>query len=195
MNLTIADTSYIITNATLLGYIKDPAHANLYSEPVEFGLFWRLEVKVRDEWIQFAHEWLHYPNLRRWMDLVNQTVSWDEPKDKKSGELIATWYGGNFISGHHEIPQAVLRFVEIQGSKLHLQWRGRCAGYPAGSRNRPEEELPFSIDCWVDFIGVSVGVPADSINSKCDLLMQYLEPSDFIVPIDDLSPFTPRPFD
>ena len=137
VRLTVGDTEYTIKEATLAVWVANPEQSK------ESKLIWNLEVEA-EGWVGFYCEGLHHPNVQQWPQIVGRVVSWDDPINSDSGEMNGSWYR----NAHHEILQATIQFLEREGNRIKLRWEGICSTAPLGCEPRPEERLPFIIDCW-----------------------------------------------
>ena len=152
MELSIAGNLYTISGAALTAHIINPAQPiPSVNGFLRSGLFWNIDVDVRDEWINFWSYGFQFSNVQRWGDVVGQTISRSTPRNEITGEMDRGWYGGNLISGHLEILEAELRFTQREGCKLRLLWQGVCSAAPLECEPETDERLPFSIDCWCVF--------------------------------------------
>ena len=173
MQLSISGNSYTITSATLIAYVIDPARPSpSVNGFLRSGLFWNIDVEVRNEWISFWIYGLQLQNIRRWEDVVGRGISCHAPRNEIIGEMDKGWYGGNWISGHLEILEDELRFTQREGCRLRLPWQGICSAAPLGCEPDIDERLKFTIDCWCVFEGIG------SDNRK--LISRFLDLDDFV---------------
>ena len=111
--------------------------------------------------------------IRRWVDVVGQTVEWAGPYDEKAGVPNGSFY----LDEHERISRARLRFTERDRTAFRFEWEGLCdvCGDEEYGRN-----VPFSAAGWARFAGVTVlGSGADTDESLRGRLAQHLDPLDF----------------
>lgn len=192
MHLTFDECDYAITKATISARASNP-NAWRPSEIRESALYWSLEVvgsylveyegrQFSDEIYFFYHESFQIVDLpRRWKDLVGLEITWDA-LNKNVSDNCVPMLCTNF---HEEIPYSKLRFVEVEGRNIRIQWNGTI------------DKSPFSIDCWATFEGIDVHCnQEDDAAMIQSILAAHLEPEDFIghpkYPAGGIAWFEPR---
>jgi hypothetical protein len=176
MRFTLNDKPFAIRSAELFATIPNPYWVHKYDPADNPRPFWSLEVwiegelDIEDEARATAEEMRF--QIRRWADVVGQTVEWAGPS--RAGDPN----GGFYLGVHDIISRARLRFTEREGTTFRFEWEGACNVYLDGEYRN---DVPFSAAGWARFMGVTVGGGgADTDESLRDRLAQYFEPSDFI---------------
>jgi hypothetical protein len=188
MEFILKDKPLAIRSAELSATIPDPSTLPKYLPAGDPRPFWTLEVWAEGELggledeeelgglmveARASAEEMRFP-IRRWVDVVGQTVEWAGPYDQKVGGP----YGNFYLEEHDSIGRARLRFNERDGATFRFEWAGVCNAYlDAGY----ERDVPFSTAGWARFTGVTVGGNgADSDDSVRDRLARYFDPCDFV---------------
>ena len=177
--LRIADLTFPIEGASLMGHMSDPYWCDTYNHGKEKELFWHLEVSATpgdDE--DFA--W--YPTVsaqsarfpsKDWRDLKGEEYRWDDAYDEQTGRE----HGGFYVHQHTEINQASLKFIERDGFTFGIQWDGLCDIY----WDEPyDTDVEFSLQTSVSFLEVVVyGSERDTPESVRERFGEYLIADDF----------------
>lgn len=178
MGFILNDKPFAIRSAELFATIPNPYWVRKYDPADDPRPFWSLEVWVEGELgiedeARATAEEMRFP-VRRWADVVGQTVEWAGTYDEKAGEP----YGGFYLGVHDAISRARLRFTEREGIAVRFEWEGACNVY---LDNEYKRDVPFSAAGWARFMGVTVqGNGAHTDESVRDRLAQYFDPRDFI---------------
>lgn len=179
MAITLKNRSFEIQSATLSAAVPDPYWCRKYDPTGDPRLFWMLHVRATREtdgefWEpRVYHENLHFP-IRRWMDVVGQTVEWSGPYDDESGQPN----GGFYVLEHGDIARARLCFAERDGARFRFEWEGVCDVF---WNEEYGQNVPFSASGWAEFTGVTVrGNDSDTDQTLSLRLAEYLDTSDFI---------------
>lgn len=178
MGFILNDKPFAIKSAELFATILNPYWLRKYHPADDPRIFWSLEVWVEGELgiedeARATAEEMRFP-IRRWADVVGQTVEWARLSDKNVGGP----YGCFYLGEHDVIGRARLRFTERDGTAFRFEWEGVCNVYLDDEARR---DVPFSAEGWARFTGVTVqGSGADTDESVRGRLAQYLDPRDFV---------------
>jgi hypothetical protein len=178
MGFILNDKPFPIRSAELFATIPNPYWVRKYDPANNPRPFWSLDVWVEGELgtedeARATAEEMRF-QIRRWTDIVGQTVEWAGTYDAKAGGP----YGGFYLGVHDSIGRARLRFTEREGTAFRFEWEGACNVYlDEGYRH----DVPFSATGWARFMGVTVGGGgADTDESLRGRFAQYFDLRDFV---------------
>jgi hypothetical protein len=187
MGFILKDKPFVIKSAELSATIPNPDRLPERLPAGDPRPFWSLEVWAEGGWyedqeagdieveLRATAEGMRFP-IRRWTDVLGQTVDWAGPDDAKVGGP----YGLIYLEVHDTIDRARLRFTERDGTAFRLEWEGFCNVYVYGGEGY-ERDVPFSASGWARFTGVTVGGGgADTDESLRARLARYFDPHDFV---------------
>lgn len=179
MGFILNDKPLAVRSAELSATIPNPYWVRKHDPPHDFRPYWSLEVWVEgelnglEEEARATVENMRF-QIRRWTDVLGQTVEWAGPNEAKYDRP----YGVFYLEEHEMIGRARLRFTERDGAAFRFEWEGACEVYLDGEYRR---DVPFSAEGWVQFKGVGVlGSGADTDESLRDRFAQYFDPRYFV---------------
>lgn len=178
MEFILKDKPFAIKSAELFATIPNPHWVRKHDPANDPRPFFSLEVWIEGELgtdteARASAEEMHFP-IRRWTDVVGQTVEWSRRPDQKTGGP----YGNFYLGVHDSISRARLRFTEKDGLRVRFEWEGVCNVYWDDDYRK---DVPFSVSGWARFTGVTVyGGGPDNDESMRDRFAQYLDPDDFV---------------
>ena len=182
MGFILNDKPFAIRSAELSATIPDPDWVRKYDPARDPRPYWSLEVWVEgdlgiEDEARASAEEMRFP-IRRWTDVVGQTVEWTAPSDKKAGRPYGLPYGNFYLGEHDIISRARLRFTERDGVQFRFEWEGACNVYLDDEDRR---DVPFSAAGWARFTGVGVlGSGADTDESVRGRFAQFFDPRYFV---------------
>ncbi|HEV2802290.1 MAG TPA: hypothetical protein VGW12_17595 [Pyrinomonadaceae bacterium] len=182
MGFILKDKQFAIRSAELSATIPDPCWVRKYDPARDPRPYWSLEVWVEgdlgiEEEARATAEEMRF-QIRRWTDIVGQTVEWTAPSDKKAGRPYGLPYGNFYLGEHDIISRARLRFTERDGVQFKFEWEGACNVYLDDEDRR---DVTFSAEGWARFSGVGVlGSAADTDESLRSRLAWYFDPHDLV---------------
>jgi hypothetical protein len=177
-HLLLNDRRFQIVAATITGVIADPYWCDKHNGGKGKELKWEIEVETKGR--MFDGD-LWRPNLghsmvlpvRRWIDLVGQSRSWNVPVDRETGEPNGSFY----VFEHADMPRATLTFGKRKGNVLRIDWEGKCHVHWSEPYRK---NVPFSLKAAATFQGVDVhGTERDDKTAFRNRLGEYLDPADF----------------
>src|SRR5215213_1649428 len=148
MEFILKDKPFLIKSAELFATILNPARLPRHLPEGDPRPFWSLEVWAEGDWYEDEEmggvetearataEEMRFP-IRRWTDVLGQTIEWAGPYDQKVGGP----YGIFYLEEHDRIGRARLRFTERDGTAFRFEWEGVCNVY--GDEGY-ERDVPFS---------------------------------------------------
>ena len=183
MGFILNDKPFAIRSAELSATIPDPDWVRKYDPARDPRPYWSLEVWIEgelgglEEEARATAEEMRF-QIRRWTDVVGQTVEWAGTYDKKAGRPYGLPYGHFYLGEHEMIGRARLRFTERDGIAFRFEWEGACDVYLDGDYRR---DVPFSAAGWARFTGVGVlGSGADTDESVRGRFAQFFDPRYFV---------------
>lgn len=179
MGFILKDRPFALKSAEPSAAIPDAYWLRKYHPAGDLRLFWSLEVWAEGELDGVACsprapvEEMRFP-VRRWADVVGQTVEWEGPYDEKAGVPS----GSSYLDEHGRIGRARLRFTERDGAAFRFEWEGACDVLRGEEYDR---DVPFPAAVWARLTGGTVyGSGADPGESVRGRLALYLDPRDFV---------------
>jgi len=177
MEFILKDKRFAIRSAELFASIPNPRWVRKYDPANDPRPFWSLEIWIEgdlgiEEEARATAEEMRFP-IRRWTDVVGQTVEWGLRFNRKPVP-----YGNFYLGVHDRISRARLRFIERDGIRVRFEWEGVCNVYWDDDYRK---DVPFSVEGWAHFNGVTVsGDVRDTAESMRERLAQYFEAHDFV---------------
>lgn len=188
MEFFLKNKPFTIKSAELFANVPNPSHLPKRLPEGDPRPFWSLEVWAEGEWwaeeegeeeemggveARATAEEMRFP-IRRWTDVLGQTIEWAGPYEQKVGGP----YGNFYLGEHDTISRARLRFTDRDGTAFRFEWEGVCNVH---GDEEYERNVPFSAAGWARFTGVTVfGGGADTDESLRARLAQYFDPHDFV---------------
>jgi hypothetical protein len=178
MGFILNNKPFAIRSAELSATIPDPCWVGKYDPAHDYRPYWSLEVWIEGELgiedeARATAENMRF-QIRRWTDVVGQTVEWAGPNGAKHDSP----YGIFYLEEHEMIGRARLRFTERDGIAFRFEWEGACDVYLDEEYRR---DVPFSAAGWAQFTGVGVlGSGADTDESMRDRFARYFDPCYFV---------------
>ncbi len=183
MGFILKNKPLVVRSAELSATIPDPGRLPKRLPEGDPQPFWSLEVWAEGKWYEDEEtgdvearataEEMRF-HIRRWTDVVGQTVEWAGPYDQKVGGP----YGHFYLEEHDRIGRARLRFTERDGAAFRFEWEGVC---DVNGNEGYERDVPFSAAGWARFTGVGVlGGGADTDESLRSRLARYFDPHDLV---------------
>ena len=177
--LSLKNFVFDIAGVTLSGTILDPYWSRKYDRGRDASLLWSLEVDTRkqivndESWAPHVyHHTLRLP-VRRWINIQGQSIAWNVPFDKRTGEPNGRFY----VFEHANISRANLRFGERVGLKFRFDWEGLCDIHWDDEYGK---DVPFAASGWAVFTGIiAYGSEFDSDELFRARLKQYVDVDDF----------------
>lgn len=179
MEFILKENLFAIKSAELSATVLDPYWLGKYHPTGDARLFWCLEVEAEGEVDDEVYspsaavEEMRFP-IRRWTDMVGQTIEWSGPADEKAGVPNGRFY----LDDHGRISRGRLQFFERDGAQIRFQWDGVCDVLWG---DEDLHDVPFSAKGWARFSRVTVhGSASDTEDSLRRRLDENIDSRDFV---------------
>ncbi|MEO1037711.1 MAG: hypothetical protein AAFX44_19295 [Pseudomonadota bacterium] len=177
--LKIADLSFPVQSANLVGGLADPYWCDTYNEGKDKELSWYLEVsaselEVRDDYWSptLTVDSFQFPT-RDWRQLEGQEYTWDRRQDELTGRSFGTFY----VFEHADIGKGRLRFTKREDTQFLVSWSGLC---DINFDDTYGTDVEFSLSAMPTFSGIIVsGCEHDSLETLRGRLDEHLNVDDF----------------
>jgi hypothetical protein len=152
MKLTLRDVVFPIKKPLLYGSVWD----STFDGKGTPTLFWAIEIEVEDRKffdypLTLSFDYIKF-SAQRWTELIGNSVDFTEPYDDDGIKPRAYSY----VTSHNPVPRANLQILERDGGEFSILWKGILNPYGDRHYNNWFNEMPFSIEAQVTFMGINV---------------------------------------